>query len=151
MFDDVEWQRLAEAMGQPAWAASLLYATQLARKENERELDRLLSEWTRTLRSQDLMVHLQKAGVHAGKINNMANLFSDPQLAYRRFWRAVDQKEVGVHHAEMPAFELSETPCADPSPDPCLSEHTEMVLKKLLGLSKEEIESLAGHGAIEKE
>jgi benzylsuccinate CoA-transferase BbsF subunit len=149
VFDDAEWQRLVEEMGRPDWATSLRFATELARKENERELDVLLSEWTRTFRSQDLMNRLQKAGVHAGKVNNMPDLCNDPQLGYRRFWRYVHHKEVGVHRAEMPAFELSETPCSDPTPDPCLCEHTELVLQKLLGLSKPEIESLAKQGAVE--
>jgi crotonobetainyl-CoA:carnitine CoA-transferase CaiB-like acyl-CoA transferase len=51
----------------------------------------------------------------------------------------------------MPAFELSLTPAADPLPDPCLCEHTEMVLKKLLGLSDKEIEALEAQGAVELE
>lgn len=151
VFDDAEWQRLMDAMGRPAWAASIRFATQLSRKENEGELDGLFSEWTRTKTAHELMNELQKAGVHAAQVNSIPDLFTDPQFAHRRFWRTVNHKEVGVHHAEMPAFELSLTPCADPAPDPCLCEHTEMVLKKLLGLSAKEIESLAAQGAIELE
>jgi benzylsuccinate CoA-transferase BbsF subunit len=151
VFDDAEWQRLVNAMGRPGWAASLRFATQLSRKQNEAELDALVSEWTRTKPSAELMTLLQRAGVHAAKVNNMADLFADPQLGHRRFWRTVNHKEVGVHHAEMPAFDLSLTPAADPQPDPCLCEHTEMVLKKLLGLSEQEIETLEAQGAIELE
>jgi len=151
VFDDHEWQHLVESIGKPAWATSLRFATQLARKENEGELDALLGQWTRTQRAADLMNLLQKAGVHAAKVNNMPDLFSDPQLASRRFWRTVHHKEVGDHHAEMPAFNLSLTPSADPAPDPCLCEHTEMVLRKLLGLSTKEIEALEQQGAVELE
>ena len=149
VFDDAEWQRLVDVMGKPDWALSLRFATQLGRKESESELDALVSQWTRALRSEELMQLLQKAGIHAAKINNMKDLFSDPQLAHRGFWATVHHKEVGAHHVEMPAFQLSGTPCADPVAEPCLSEHTEMVLESLLGLSKAEIEELAGQGAIE--
>ena len=149
VFGDPEWQRLVNVMGNPQWAQSLRFATQLARKENEAELDKLLGQWTRSFRADDLMHTLQKTGVHAAKINNMADLFSDPQLAHRRFWRTVQHKEVNPHHIEMPAFELSSTPCAEPTAEPLLCEHTELVLENLLALSQAEIERLATEGAVE--
>ena len=49
----------------------------------------------------------------------------------------------------MPAFALSETLPANPTPEPLLCEHTEMVLEKLLGLSRNEIAALADQGAVE--
>ena len=149
VFDDAEWERLVKVMGKPEWASSLRFATELSRKENEAELDELLGRWTRTRPADELMQSLQNARVHAAKVNSIADLFSDPQLAHRGFWRPVTHKEVGAHHVEMPAFVLSETPAAEPSPEPCLCEHTEMVLGKLLGLSEAEIGNLAGQGAIE--
>ena len=104
-----------------------------------------ISQWA----LEEVMETLQKAGVHAGKVNTVPELFSDPQLAHRRYWRPVEHKEVGRHHVMLPAFDLSATPCADPRPEPCLCEHTEMVLEKLLGLSKTEIDDLASQGAVE--
>jgi len=38
---------------------------------------------------------------------------------------------------------------AEPTSDPCRCEHTEVILEKLLGLSKDEIEKLAAQGAVE--
>jgi crotonobetainyl-CoA:carnitine CoA-transferase CaiB-like acyl-CoA transferase len=149
VFDDEEWQRLVRTMRKPQWAESLRFATQLARNENEAELDSLLSKWTRRQNREDVMQKLQKAGVHAAKVNTIADLFSDPQLEHRGHWGAVPHAEVGPHHVEMPAYALSETPAAPPTPEPLLCEHTEMVLEKLLGLSRSEIEALAAQGAVE--
>lgn len=149
VFSDEEWQRLVKAMRKPKWAESLRFASQLARKESESELDSMLTKWTRRQGREDLMLKLQKAGVHAAKVNSIADLFSDPQLAHRGHWGAVPHSEVGPHHVEMPAYALSETPAHDPTPEPILCEHTEMVLEKLLGLSKTEIEALAAEGAVE--
>ena len=151
VFNDQEWQRLVRVMDQPQWTENPRFATQLARKENEAELDQKVGQWTISFRADDLMQTLQKAGVRAAKVNNMADLFSDTQLAHRRFWRRVPHKEVGPHHVEMPAFDLLSTPCAEPAGEPLLSEHTEMVLEKLLALSKPEIERLASEGAVELE
>jgi len=149
VFDDAEWQRLVKAMRKPEVALSLRFASQLSRKENEAELDAMLRKWTRRQRAEDLARKLQKAGVHAAKVNSIADLFSDPQLAHRGHWGAVPHQEVGPHHVEMPAYALSETPCAEPRPEPLLCEHTQMVLGKLLGLSKEELETLESQGAVE--
>jgi len=149
VFDDAEWGRLVEAIGKPEWAVSLRFATELSRKENEAELDELLGRWTRTRQADELMLTLQKVGVHAAKVNSIADLFRDPQLAHRGHWKQVTHQEVGRHHVEMPAYALSETLCAEPAPEPLLCEHTELVLEKLLGLSRAEIESLEAQGAVE--
>jgi len=148
-FDDAEWQRLVKAMRKPEWALSLRFASQLSRKENEAELDAMLAKWTRRQRAEDLALKLQKAAVHAAKVNSIADLFSDRQLAHRGHWGAVPHQEVGPHHVEMPAYRLSETPCQEPRPEPLLCEHTEMVLQKLLGLSRAETEILAAQRAVE--
>ena len=148
--DDAEWKRLREAMGNPDWARSGRYENQLGRKENERELDALLTEWTRPQDAAMLMQHLQKAGVHAAKVLNVAELHDDPQLAHRRFWGEVNQEEVGPHRVENPAFLLSRTPHEQPRPAPLLSEHTDAILERLLRLGREEVDQLVAKGAVER-
>ena len=149
VFNDEEWQLLVKAMRSPEWARSLRFSSQLGRKENEAELEALLSKWTRRQEASALMLKLQKAGVHAAKVNTIADLFSDPQLAHWGLWGSVPHPEVGPHHVEMPAYALSETPCKEPTREPLLCEHTEMVLEKLLGLSKAEVDAMAAEGAVE--
>jgi benzylsuccinate CoA-transferase BbsF subunit len=150
VFDDAEWERLVSVMGSPDWARSLRFATELGRKENEAELNSLLAQGTRRFDAETLMLTLQDASVHAAKVNNAAELFDDPQLKHRQFWGRVVQQEVGPHCVENPAFTLSSTPHKDPAPDPLLNEHTDLVLKKLLGLSQAEIDQLATEDAVER-
>ena len=150
VLDDEEWKRLVAAMGRPDWARSPRFATQLGRKENELELDALLSQWTRTKDAARLMERVQEAGVHAAKVINVAELYDDPQLAHRKFWGEVVQEEVGPHHVENPAFKLSGTPHTEPCAAPLLNEHTDMVLEKLLGLTPDQIDQLIAQGAVER-
>jgi crotonobetainyl-CoA:carnitine CoA-transferase CaiB-like acyl-CoA transferase len=148
--DDEEWQRLRGAMGNPEWARSGRFATQLSRKENERELDALLAHWTRAQDAARVMERLQEAGVHAAKVLSVAELFDDPQLRQRQFWGQVVQPEVGPHHIENPAFSLSRTPHIEPHPAPLLAEHTDQVLQRLLGLDAQAVDRLIAQGAVER-
>jgi benzylsuccinate CoA-transferase BbsF subunit len=150
VFDDAEWERLVAAMGAPDWARSPRFASQLGRKENEADLNARLGEWTRPQNDASLMQRLQKAGVHAAKVNHVGELFDDPQLRHRHLWGKVVQKEVGAHHVENPAFALSRTPHKDPLPEPLLCQHTDIVLGHLLGMRPEQILQLAAEGAIER-
>jgi crotonobetainyl-CoA:carnitine CoA-transferase CaiB-like acyl-CoA transferase len=150
VFDDEEWARLRQALGDPEWARSGRFSSQLGRKENERELDALLAEWTRPQKTASVMEKLQRAGVHASKVNNAAELFDDPQLKHRKFWGGVVQDEVGPHCVENPAFLLSATPHDTPRPAPLLAEHTDAILKRILGLGPAEIDRLVAKGAVER-
>jgi len=150
VYDDEEWTRLRGAMGDPEWARSERFRTQLGRKQNELELDALLTQWTRRQDAARVMERLQEAGVHAAKVLNVAELYEDAQLAHRNLWGEVVQEEVGPHHVENPAFLLSRTPHLDPRPAPLLNEHTDIVLERLLGLGREEVDELVAHGAVER-
>ena len=150
VFDDQQWTRLAGAMNNPGWAVSRRFATQLGRKENETELDALLAQWTRQQDATRVMARLQEAGIHAAKVLNVAELYDDPQLAHRHLWGKVTPQEVGLHHVENPAFKLSRTPHVDPRPEPALNEHTDLVLRRLLGMATQQIDQLVDQGALER-
>jgi crotonobetainyl-CoA:carnitine CoA-transferase CaiB-like acyl-CoA transferase len=77
----------------------------------------------------------------------MEDLHTDPQLGARGFWQPVNHAVIGTYMAEGPAFRLSATPAQIASPAPLLGEHTEYVVTKLLGLSREEFERRQAAGA----
>lgn len=149
--DDAEWARLAEALGHPPWAMSSRFATALGRKESEAELDRHLNAATVSHLADDLMKLLQRHRVHACQVNNMADLFADPQLQHRGHWQRVTHRETGEHHVPITPFALSATPRQPSRAEPLLFEHTELVLTKLLGKSQDEIAQLVKQKAIEVE
>ncbi len=145
--DDDEWRRLRTALGDPPWAATPDLDSQAGRKANEEDLDGHLAAWTAS-RSRDAVVDaLRGQVVHAAPVNDMADLFSDPQLAAHDFWRPLDHAEVGDHHAEGPPYRLSATPAVIESPAPLLGEHTHQVFAGLLGMTEEELAQLDAEGA----
>lgn len=148
VWSDREWERLVEIMGSPAWAKEARFSTLVGRKAHEAELEQRLSEWTRQFTAEELMAKLQGAGVRAGVINGMPELFTDPQLRHRGLWWSLAHAEIGEHHAKAPPFILSRTPARPGRPAPCLGEHNEMVLREILGLSDDEIRALEAQGVI---
>jgi crotonobetainyl-CoA:carnitine CoA-transferase CaiB-like acyl-CoA transferase len=85
-----------------------------------------------------LMRHLQSHGVHAGVVNTMRDLFSDPQIAFREIWQEREHPEIGRHNYRMVSYKLSETPGSIRRPAPCLGQHNDEVFRKWLKLSEEE-------------
>ncbi len=146
--DDDEWGALCRAVGHPEWESDQRFATFAARKAHEDELDSLISAWTAERAAQEVMETLQAAGVRAGVVNRLSDIFTDPQLAHRRIWRELPHAELETFHYEAPPFILPETP-AELRPSPLLGEHNSRVYREILGLSDQEIGRLMADGVIE--
>ena len=143
---DDEWQKLVKAMKNPAWAKK--FASFQARKANEDELDRFVSEWTRGFAARELMETLQKAGVKAGVVNRMCDVYDDPQLKQRQQWVEIEHPEIGKMHYQRPPFLLTKTPPGPSKRDPLLAEHNDYFYRELLGLSEKEYQKLVDEQVI---
>jgi benzylsuccinate CoA-transferase BbsF subunit len=137
-WNDEEWQRFCRAAGQDAWLSDTRFVTVRSRKEHEATLNELISTWTRDQQCDWLMRHLQSQGVHAGVVNTMRDLFSDPQIEFRKIWQEQEHPEIGRHHYRMVSYQLSETPGSIRRPAPCLGEHNHEVFSEWLNLSEKE-------------
>ncbi len=140
---DEEWGRLCQVMGRPELATVPRFASFQQRRENEDEIDRLISEWTAERPAEEVMCRLQEVGIAAGVAQTGKDLLeNDPQLAHRHFFWELEHKEIGKHHYEASPFRLSKTPCELTTPGPCIGEHNEYVCKKILGFSDQEYHEL---------
>ena len=140
--DDSEWQRFARAIGQPDLAADPSLRTLAGRKANEDRLEAIVTEWTGA-RSPDAATELlQRAGVPAFGVCNSQELAEDPQLNASGLFVCLDHPEVGRRqHVGIP-WRMSDTPCTVRQPAPCLGQHTDQVLRDVLGYSIEKITRL---------
>jgi benzylsuccinate CoA-transferase BbsF subunit len=149
IFSDEEWGRLCQVMGRPELATVPRFGSLQLRRENEDEIDRLISEWTAERSAEEVMRVLQNAGIAAGVAQTGQDLLeNDPQLAHRRFFRKLKHKEIGKHYYEAPPFRLSKTPCELTTPGPRMGEHNEYVCKKILGFSDKEYNDLMTDGVL---
>jgi benzylsuccinate CoA-transferase BbsF subunit len=142
VFNDEEWRAFCRAAEKPDWESDPRFSSAADRKANEPELDRLLAEWTAHLEARSIMERLQSAGVCAGVVQSVPDLFSCPQLAYRHQWVELFHAEFGTYEHLAPPFLLSETPSELRRSSPLLGEHNDYVFEHIVGLSPEEIQIL---------
>lgn len=149
VFTDVQWAQLCKTIGRAEYAEDPRFDTLLHRKEHEKEVDDLIREWTVNLTPEEVMAQLQDAGVPAGVVKNAADIYSDPQLRHRNLSWPMDHSEMGLFTHLGASFELSKTRAQAHMPSPCLGEHNEYVLTKILGKTDEEFMELLTSGALE--
>ncbi|PZC46427.1 MAG: benzylsuccinate CoA-transferase BbsF subunit [Chloroflexi bacterium] len=145
---DEQWASLAALMGQADLIGDQRFASLRARKSNEDALDQIVGAWTVRRKAQEVMALCQNEGIPAGVVETCEDLFADPQLRERDHFAIIAHPEMGNYSTEANCFRLSET-----RPDyrraPLLGEHTEYVLRQLLGMSQERFDALAGDRALD--
>ncbi|HEX9880801.1 MAG TPA: CoA transferase, partial [Candidatus Binatia bacterium] len=146
---DGQWKALVEAMGHPAWGRDAKFATLQGRKRHEDELEQKISSWTRQKTPREVMETLQAAGVQAGRVNNMKDLFEDPQLIHQRQWVMIQHPEMGEMPYHRPPYVLSASTAGPNKRDPLLGEHNEYFYKELVGLESEEYAEFVNEGVID--
>lgn len=149
--NDAQWQCFCAAIGNPAWTMDAKFATILGRKENEDELEKLISAWTKDYTPEQVMTIMQDSGVPAGVVQTSEDLLRDPQLKHRQHFVTLDHPEIGPHSYHAPAYRLSETPHELKSPAPCLAEHNQYIYRDILGFSDDEIADMLIEGIITTE
>ena len=130
---DSEWGALCRSMGQPGLNEDPRFATYAARKDHEKELDELISQWTRTKDHIEAMHQLQRAGVTAGAVLSPDELVTDPHLADRGFFEEEDHPVTGKHLIPGMSFKFSRTKGRIYMPTPLFAQHSEHILRDLLG------------------
>ena len=122
------------------------FSTLPDRKQNEEELNELISGWTVNFTAEEVMDKMQSAGVPAGVVKNAAYISDDPQLRQRQLFWPLEHPDIGLFTHLGQGFELSKTPAQARMPSPRLGEHTEHVCSKILGMTDEEFVELFSDG-----
>jgi succinyl-CoA:(S)-malate CoA-transferase subunit B len=137
---DKLFARLAEAMGRSELASSSLYGEQKIRLDNASDVNEIVRDWCGSMTRDQVLDRCHAAGAPAGPLNNIADIFGDRQFHARRNLVAVEDEDLGetiIVPNVVPR--LSRTPGQIRYLGPRLGQHTEEVLKGLLGLSDAEV------------
>jgi crotonobetainyl-CoA:carnitine CoA-transferase CaiB-like acyl-CoA transferase len=146
--NDNLFRKFCEASAQAALAADPRFATNGKRVENRAELTRLLGEVFRQRTTAEWVDLLEKAGVPNGPINDLEQVYAEPQVKARGIRVDLDHPVAGKLPTVASPMRFSGTPVEYRRGPPVLGEHTVEVLRGLLGRSESEIARLRTAGVI---
>jgi benzylsuccinate CoA-transferase BbsF subunit len=119
-----------------------------ARQAVGAEIDATLRDWLASRPGREVEAELIAAGVPAAVCQRMSELHEDPQLAARRFFQVLPHTASGTVTHDGLATHFSAKREMLHSSAPVLGEHTEQVLREILGCGDEEIAGYAAVGAL---
>jgi crotonobetainyl-CoA:carnitine CoA-transferase CaiB-like acyl-CoA transferase len=140
---DLLFARLAKAMGRPELASSSTYGEQKQRLANRHDVNEIVRDWCGSLTREEVLARCYATDTPAGPLNNIADIFGDRQFHARRNLAVMDAPDTGEQViVPAPVPKLSETPASIRSLGPKLGEHTDEVLRELLGMNDAQIAAL---------
>ena len=122
--NDAQFGVLCETLS-VSWATEARFATNAARVENRLLLADLLTQVLHDWTKDSFITAMVAAGVPAGPINTIADVFADPQVRYRGMQVNLD----GVATVRSPLVFSEDSLCLE-KPSPKLGEHTDEVLRE---------------------
>jgi len=147
--NDGQFAKFCQFAGAAELAADPRFVTNDARVRNRVELYRLLPDLTRRRTQAEWVAGLARLGVPCSPVNDVAQVFADPQVQARGMQIALPHPLAGKGTVDLIGnpIKLSETPISYRRPPPTLGQHTEEVLREC-GLGEAEIAALRADGAI---
>lgn len=141
--NDLQFKTLCvEVLQRPELAADPRYETNRGRVLSRGELIPALSESFRSRTTADWIGRLKQAGVPAGQVRAVSDVFAAPEIEERALVVEVPDAQHGHLRLTASPLRLDKTPVRPPVAPPRLGEHTREVLGRELGMSEAEIEAL---------
>ncbi|OPY05008.1 MAG: Succinyl-CoA:(R)-benzylsuccinate CoA-transferase subunit BbsF [Syntrophaceae bacterium PtaB.Bin038] len=145
---DALFVRFAKVIGRPDLPGDERFRTNPLRTRNRKALNEILDPIMMTKTTAEWEAIFEKEGLPYSPINNMKQICEDPHIAYRKMLVEIDQPRVGKMRIAASPIRMSETPGEVYAPAPLLGQHTDEVLKALLGYDDETIAQLKREGVI---
>jgi crotonobetainyl-CoA:carnitine CoA-transferase CaiB-like acyl-CoA transferase len=146
--NDSQFRSLCETMHHSEWASDTKFSNNAARVANREELVSLIKNETIKRTTREWIELLEVAGVPGGPINNLLDVFENPQVQARELRIDLPHPTAGSVPSVANPIRMSASPVEYRSAPPLLGQHTHYVLSKFAGLSESQIEELSACRAI---
>jgi crotonobetainyl-CoA:carnitine CoA-transferase CaiB-like acyl-CoA transferase len=132
------WPRLCRAIGRPELIELPEYTDRVNDLEAAPDFEALVYPWLLEHTKQEIMETAQAVGLPISALNTMEDVFADPHLRAREYFRAIEHPVAGTLEHAGPPFRMLGTP-AEIRRAPLLGEHTAQVLCERLGYTREQL------------
>jgi len=138
VFGSKIWERFCDILGAPEWVSDERYKDKMGRSVNR---DTLNAEINRRLAAQDRAYWVERfnaGGVACGLINNVKEIFEEPQVQHLGMVKDVVSAHHGPQRLVGQPVQLERTPSTIARAAPKRGEHSEEILREL-GLQADEM------------
>lgn len=131
--NDSQFRSFAKAIGKPELGTDPKFATNRMRVTNRDELIPMLENIILTGKRDEWIDKMEVAGVPCGPIQSIDQVFAHPQVKHRNIWQTIPHPVAGTSPTTASPMRFSATPVQYRRHAPMLGEHTQEILKELLG------------------
>jgi crotonobetainyl-CoA:carnitine CoA-transferase CaiB-like acyl-CoA transferase len=144
--DDAMWRALIGVLGEPVWATAAALATGAGRRAAQDMVDTELTKWFDGRDRDETVDALLAAGVLAAPVWDQMIQDELPQLAERGFTQWLEHPLAGLVGYPGTGVRSDQFDNAYRAPAPTVGQHTAEVLREKLGLTDDELATLAAAG-----
>lgn len=148
--NDYNYVDLCKVLGVPELGTDPRFLTLRDRWENRTDLTARLAERIGGWRGKDLLDALVEAKVPCSLVNDYDDVFADPQVVHRGIRIEMEHPLAATGTVPGIAFpvRMSATPVESYAHPPLLGEHSDNVLRHILGMNDAEVAELRANGVI---
>ena len=146
--NDSQFASFCKVTGRPELAADERYRLMSGRIVNRDTLIPLIADIMRERGMHEWIAALEAANVPCGPINNMQQVFEDPQVQHRGMKVEIPTASGVPCPSVASPMRFSETPVEYTVPPPALGQHTQEILRELLGMDSQAVDALVAKGIV---
>lgn len=143
-----EWERFCRELSLEDLARDERFQTREGRYKNQAALEPPLMELFLTRTTAEWLDFLTGIGIPCAPVHTIDQVVSDPQVRHREMIVELPQEGIGPHPFVNSPIRLDRTPAQVERGAPALGEHTDAVLRDLLGMKEEDVRGLRERGVV---
>lgn len=141
------WEKICDLIGRPEWKTDPDYATPPARLPRLKHIFSAIEQWTMTKTKFEVMAICNPLDIPVGPILSMKEIAEEPSLRETGTVVEVDHPTRGKYLSVGNPIKMSDS-LSEVKRSPLLGEHTEEILRDVLGYDAKEIVEIEASGAI---